>query len=307
MGIYVEKCINSILNNKGNIQIEIIVVDNYSEESLSRLLPNRIDHANKEDVHFLWLDKNYGFGYACNVAAKTAKGTLLCFLNPDTVINENIFAKIIEHHKKSDKMNIGIMGLNVSESKFIDYSAGYFPNLLSEILNIFSLGRFFEAFLIKIKTKVHRLGILNLDWVMGAAFCISKDFFIHLNGFDPNFFLYFEEMDLCKRARNTGANIEYISKIKVHHIGSAGSKKNYYFFTKMFYKGKLLFINKHYKQNMVLIFNMLIKLHIYLQILLWLMLIPRDKIKSMGKINAFKEVLENLGSPTNINNSAVPN
>ncbi|MBS4036029.1 MAG: glycosyltransferase [Ignavibacterium sp.] len=283
---------------------EIILVDNNSDDKTINEIAEDFSNTSNFSFRFIKTVKNIGFGNACNLAAESANGTYLCFLNPDTEIKSDVFSFILDKYKDPD-LTKGIAGFNVAETGFVDYSAGYFPNLFFEALNIFSLGRVFEAFLVKVKSRLNKKDMINLDWVMGAAFFINRDLFIELNGFDSDYFLYFEEMDLCKRAKNSGAVVKYFPSVKVDHIGSAGSKKNYYFFTKMFYKGKLLFLNKHSKRHFLYIYQIFMFLHILTQILLWKILSFNNKSKSQGKISAFREVLSHLSSPQNLSNNPV--
>jgi GT2 family glycosyltransferase len=300
----VRNCLISLTQFVNKSDFEIILVDNNSDDKTINKIADFFSNTVNFNFKFIKTEKNIGFGNACNLAAESANGTYLCFLNPDTEIKSDVFSFIVDKYKDPD-LSKGIAGLNVGETGLVDYSAGYFPNLFFEALNIFSLGRFFEAFLVKVKSRLNKKDIINLDWVMGAAFFIKRDLFIELNGFDTDFFLYFEEMDLCKRAKNSGAVVKYFPSVKIDHIGSAGSKKNYYFFTKMFYKGKLLFLNKHSKRQVLSIYKVLMFFHILTQILLWKILSFNNKYKSQGKISAFREVLSHLSSPQNISNNPV--
>ena len=225
-------------------------------------------------------------------------------LNPDTVIKENIFQQVLTEFK--DKyIGKGIIGLNVNSSKFLDYSSGLFPNFFLELLNVFLIGRYFEAAFIKLKTLVSRTKKVKVEWIMGAALFIRKDLFTEINGFDPDYFLYFEEMDLCKRVTDRRLPVTYLPDLKIEHLGSVSSKKNYYFFTKMFYKGKLLFLKKHSNKLTYAIYKILFFLIIINQIIFWRLINSKNKEKSLGKIKAFQEILKNLDYPGEISNLPV--
>ena len=228
------------------------------------------------------------------------------FLNPDTVINSNIFKGTIVN-KLSDSSFQGIIGLNVNSNKILDYSAGYFPNYLFEILNIFLLGRYIEALYIKFKEIFSKSKSLNVEWVMGAALLINRQLFEEIKGFDPDYFLYFEEMDLCKRVISRGLTVTYLSNIKIDHLGGASSKKNYYFLTKMFYKGKLLFLKKHSTKIAFSVYRILFRFTVVNQIIFWWLIKFQNGEKSAGKIWAFKEILKHLDTPEKINNLLINN
>ncbi len=297
----VRNCINSLISAARGIDYEIILVDNRSEDESILKIAEELSRDPQIKFTFLRTEKNIGFGNACNLAAGRAAGEWLFFLNPDTVIKSNIFPDIIKEFEDtySDR---GIFGLHVNGGKYTDYSAGLFPNYLFEIFNIILLGRIFEAFFINLKKILSANKKLKVQWVMGAALFIRKDLFDEIKGFDPDYFLYFEEMDLCKRVSDKGLPVTYLSYIGIDHLGSASSKKNYYFFTKMFYKGKLLFLKKHTGSVSFSFYKLLSFLTILSQMIFWRIMKFNDKEKSEGKINAFAEVIRNLGTPEVINN-----
>ncbi len=298
----VENCINSVIVAAKEIDYEIILIDNHSEdETIIKIAEDIFRNPNIKKMIFYRTEKNLGFGNACNLAVRKAEGKWLFFLNPDTVIKENIFPKLKEELENNHSSH-GIIGLNVNEGKYVDYSAGLFPNFMFEILNVVLLGRYFEAFYIKLKKIFSTDKKLKVQWVMGAALLIRKDLYNEINGFDPDYFLYFEEMDMCKRVWNKGLPVTYLSYIKIDHLGSAGSKKNYYFFTKMFYKGKLLFLKKHSTKSTFYIYRVLLFLTIINQIIFWWLLKFQNIDKSIGKIKAFREILKDVSTPEKISN-----
>jgi GT2 family glycosyltransferase len=297
----VKKCIDSLLDLKCCTEFEIILIDNHSEEESIITAIEKLKQNQKLDLTFIRTEKNIGFGNACNLAAKLAKGDLLFFLNPDTVIKKNIFDPVINYYKKNSAD--GIIGLNVSDKQFLDFSAGYFPNLIFETLNLILLGRCCEALYVKLYSILSKNKKLKVHWVMGAAFFIPRTLFESLNGFDSDYFLYFEELDLCKRVIRSGFSVNYLSNVKVDHSGSVSTKKNYYFFTKMFYKGKLLFLKKHCSNFGYQIYKALLFMHITNQSIFWRIMKFKNIQKSLGKIHAFNEILENMNHPENISNT----
>ena len=297
----VKNCINSLIKVAMGIDYEIILIDNHSEDESIIEVFNDISKNVQIRMSFFRTERNLGFGNACNLAEKKAVGDWLFFLNPDTIIRDNIFPKIIAEIN-DNYIGKGILGLNVNSNKFIDFSAGFFPNYFLEILNIFLVGRHFEAIFVKLKTLFSRSKKLKVKWVMGAALLISKNLFEQVESFDPDYFLYFEEMDLCKKVSDKKLPITYLSSVKIHHIGSVSSKKNYYFFTKLFYKGKLLFLKKHSSKLSYFIYQVILFFTILTQILYWQLMKLRNTEKSSMKIQAFSEIIKNLGNPIKINN-----
>lgn len=300
----VDTCIDSIIESIENSKFEIILVDNYSEDESVFPIVQNLESKMGQNFKFIRTDRNIGFGNACNLAVRSAVGNVLFFLNPDTLINKDIIKLINDEVcNNSWDYNKSVLGLNVDQRKLVDFSAGFFPNFLFEILNVISIGRFIEAVYVKVLSFLSTNKFLKVNWVMGASLIIGKRLFLEINGFDPDYFLYFEEMDLCKRVIQRGYSIYYLSNINIEHIGSVGSKKNYYFFTKMFYKGKLLFLKKHLSRAAYCIYKILMRMHIINQIILWWSIRFLNSEKSNGKIKAFKELLSNLNHPEVISNS----
>lgn len=296
-------CIDSIYKHLNTDDFEVIIFDNNSEKSEINLLNKKIYTINSNNISLILNEKNIGFGQACNQASLKASGKILFFLNPDTIIVENIFRSIRDEFG-NEIFDDKLIGLNVDQHKMIDYSAGYFPNVFFETLNILLLGRIFEASGMKIKSIFSIKNKIEVDWVMGAAFFISKELFIKIGGFDPDYFLYFEEVDLCKRVKKNGFKVYYLPKIKVLHDGSVSTKKNYYFFTKLFYKGKLIFLQKFSNAKKFFLFKLLLKINFNNQIFFWSLLRSKFPDKASGKIKAFKELklfIDNTKSISNYN------
>lgn len=298
----ISSCLDSIYKNLNTTDFEIVIFDNNSDETSLNLLKRKVQSINSKNITLILNDKNIGFGQACNRAVLKANGNILFFLNPDTLVLENLFYSIQTEFGQevfSDK----VIGLNVHKHIAIDYSAGLFPNLFFEIFNIVSLGRIIEAFYIKVLTYFNGRKKTKVDWVMGAAFFIPKELFVSIGGFDSDYFLYFEELDLFKRLKNIGYNVYYLSGTKVLHDGSVSTKKNYYFFTKLFYKGKLIFLQKHSSTNRFIIFRLLLQVHFINQIILWTFFKLKFPQKANGKIRAFKELIILAQRPKFISNS----
>ena len=297
----VKNCINSIIQFIDNSNFEIILVDNNSHDKSVLKLVDALNQNSRLKFLFIQMDKNIGFGNACNLAAKKSSGNWLLFLNPDTLIKDNIFQRM-KYELNGNFINKGIIGLNVNCNKLMDFSAGFFPNYILEVFNIFLLGRYLEAIFVRIISKFSRTKKIRVEWVMGAALFINRYLFEEIKGFDQDYFLFFEEMDLCKRVINKGFPVTYLANIKISHLGGASAKRNYYFLTKMFYKGKLLFLKKHSSKSAFDIYKIILFFTIINQIIFWLLNKLNNKEKAFGKIKAFREILKNLSTPEEITN-----
>lgn len=233
---YIERCLSSLLLKSENIEKEIIIVSN--DGSLLSV---------DSRIKILTSSQNSGFGSACNLGAKEAIGEYLCFLNPDTEIVSDNFQEIISEFENDEKM--GVIGIRLEEKngKIQEWSAGKEINLWDIIGNNLGFKRSKKIW--ESEEKV------ECAWVSGACLFIRKDLFEKLNGFDEKFFLYFEDIDLCKRAVDLNYKILYFPKFTIKHFGgkSFGSKKEQ---KKHYYSSQDYYLQKHFGK----IYSLMIKI-----------------------------------------------
>ena len=122
---------------------------------------------------------------------------------------------------------------------------------------------------------------------------IKAELFRLLNGFDPDFFMFYEEVDLCRRALNKGFKVLYYPKLKIHHIGSISGKKDYTLYTIRTYASKNIYVSKHFKSVYLIIMRVLLYLQLFSQLFIWLLLFPFNNKKATQKIKAFIYLIKN--------------
>lgn len=199
---------------------EIIVVDNNSQDGSVDLLRGRFP-----SIKILENQENLGFAQANNQAATQATGKILFFLNSDTLIQEDIFSAIKEDFFQKKDLGGLAPTLLTEQGELQEHACGDFPGVLSLLTN-------------KIRPyqkKETSSDLSEVDWVSGAALAVRKDVFEQVGGFDHNFFMYFEDIDLCYRIKKEGYKIVRDNRMFVLHRGgvSFGSnnkqKKQYYY------------------------------------------------------------------------------
>ncbi|WP_337865229.1 glycosyltransferase family 2 protein [Ignavibacterium sp.] len=290
----IDDCLSSlfrtVINHSNNfLSFEIIIVDNASPNKSLSQLESKYDNAS---VKFIYSEKNLGFGKGCNLGAKNSKGQYLLFLNPDTLITEDIFTPVFKLLQEDNK--IGIIAPKQQVRKpFFDFSAGYFPNPIFELLHLFGIGVFSEGFLMYVLTKISTKSVIFTDWILGAAIFIKREIFEQVKGFDKDYFMFSEEVDLCKRVKSHGYKIAYFHKLKLHHIGSVSGKKNYFLYTIRTYASKYIFLNKHYKFLSKHLMISMLYLQIISQLMIWTLLLPVNRDKSLQKIKSFIYLIVN--------------
>ena len=260
--LLLKKCLDSILKYKDDLDIEIFVIDNDSKDGSPKMITT-----NYPEVNMIALKSNYGFAKANNLGLKRAKGKYLLLLNPDTEITKDFFKKVIKYLDKHT--DIGILGpqiLNPDKSK--QDSVRRFPTFFSQILvllklkNILSNNKFLTHYLHK---SFDYNKIQKVDQVMGAAFFIRRSVLEKIGLLDENFFIWFEEVDYCKRANKFGFVVKYFSEANIIHKGGASFNKQSVIKNQMIFNKSLLRYFKKHKSFIEYLFLLfLIPLNLFL-------------------------------------------
>lgn len=218
-------CLNSIFKAEiKDLIYEIILVENNSGEDLSDLVslaPN---------IRLIVSEKNLGMGGGNNLGIKSANGEYILVLNPDTNIQGNAISVLFNYLKNNPQ--VGIVGpklLNPDGS--LQYSCSRFPKLYTPILRRTFLGKYFKVnsdnFLMK---DSDHDSIQAVDWLMGSALMFKKSL-VQANGkvwepaFDENYFMYFEDTDLCRQARANKFTVIYNPEAVLIHDHARQSAK----------------------------------------------------------------------------------
>jgi len=200
---------------------EVIVIDNASQdgsaEEVARTHPW---------VRLLRSPSNLGFAAANNVAAKHALGRVLLLLNPDATPAPGSLRRGLEILQTDD--TIGLAGGRLTDtSGRLQPSARMFPSFLQEFIILSGLaGRFPRSkfFGHVDRTWANPAVDADVDWIPGAFAFVRSDAFTQLGGFDERFFLYYEEVDLCRRLRQAGYRIQYRPELHAYHLGGASAQ-----------------------------------------------------------------------------------
>ena len=225
---YLRRCIKSLASHVNDVSYEIIVVNNDEK-------PLMIEF-DSPNIKVIDNESNNGYAKGCNMGAKSAKGNILFFLNADTEFltsGLHDFLKVF----KTDNIGAAAPRLLTPEGKVQAWSAGNEITLGESIRNNMGLSRN--------RMLLEKEDIYHVDWVSGAALAIPKKTFIRCGGFDENFFMYFEDVDICRRIRNLGFKVTLVPTTKILHAGgksysSAKKQKDHY------YKSQDYYFKKHF-------------------------------------------------------------
>lgn len=205
-------CLDSLLKLPAPEEREIIIVDNASgdgsSDQLRRLATNRF--------RLIESQENRGFGAANNLGAKEASGRYLLFLNSDTIVTDNILQEAAKIFAANGKIGLISPRLEDEGGKIQADVSGSFPTLSRTIIKKFG----------KDNGYLKQDGLKTVDWVSGCALFIRHDLFNRLGGFDERFFLYFEDVDLCRRAQALGFETVLADYLRLTHLGGRSLKQN---------------------------------------------------------------------------------
>lgn len=235
-------CIQSIVDKTNSKNYEIIVVDNDEIKTLKTALYKRFPNV------IYVPNENKGFGQGNNIGAKFAKGEYLFFLNPDTELINDVISPLVSFLKHNKKT--GIVAPILQHQEGGNFELQGLSTLtplravaaLSFINKLFPNNRLSKQYWL---TGWNKSKIKEVDVVPGTAFMMTKRLYDSIGGFDENFFLYFEEFDLCKRVRDKGYEIYIAPDGKVMHLwGKSTAQRSD--ISAIFKKSRFYYFKKHF-------------------------------------------------------------
>ena len=244
MRYFLELCLKSVETAVNNIDAEIIVIDNNSSDDscamVKQLFPS---------VKLIENKKNSGFSKGNNIGVAQAKGEYLCILNPDTVVAEDTFTKLIDFADSKD--NLGIVGCQLidGKGKFLPESKRNIPTPKVSLKKV--LGNANDYYANHIQTE----NTGKVDILVGAFMWLKKDVYNAVKGFDEDYFMYGEDIDLSYKVSKAGYNNYYFGETTIIHFKGESTLKDSKY-AKRFYGAMQIFYKKHFKQN--LIFNAIV-------------------------------------------------
>ena len=241
---HLEICLDSCQEALKNFEGEIIVVDNNSSEidflSLKKNYPN---------VNYLLQTENLGFAKANNIGVENALGDYILILNPDTIIPEDIFPKLIDFHQSKEK--IGLVGV-----RLIDTNGNFHPESKRNIptaKNSFS--KLFKRFNSSTVNNYYKLEVGEFETapceiLVGAFIFTTKQIYKQIGGFDARYFMYGEDIDISYSAELAGYTNYYVGDITVLHYKGESTKRDKKYF-KIFFEAMMIFLSKYYQKNWI--------------------------------------------------------
>ncbi len=241
-GELLRNCVDSLLIHANDREINnIFIVDNASTDNSLSLLPSN----NK--IQILKNHVNVGFAAACNIGFKKCTAEYVLLLNPDTVLFEDTLIKCKEAMKQDPEIDIMGVQLLTKRGK-ISKSCARFPSPLRFVFDCTGLSLLYP--------KIFTPALLMTDWdhktsrtvdqVMGAFMYFPNSLFQKNGYFDEQFFVYYEELDFCKRLSKIGGKIWFNADIQCRHLGMGTTSKITAFRLFLSIRSRLKYCRKHF-------------------------------------------------------------
>lgn len=218
-------CLRGIIASPPSGQYEIIVVDNASSDAripeLARAYP---------EIRFIFLGENRGYAAGNNIGIAASRGEFILILNPDIVVFEQSIDRLIEALRHDE--TLGVVGPKLlNPDRTLQYSCNRFYSPLTPLYRRTSLGRLpmaqrllEEDLMIDWDHETPR----DVDWLMGSALLVRRKAIAQVGEFDERFFLYFEDMDWCRRFWERGWRVRYVPVSTMVHFHQRLSAQSFW-------------------------------------------------------------------------------
>jgi GT2 family glycosyltransferase len=260
---FLEQCLHSVRKAARNVPAEVYVVDNNSVDGSLKMVASKFP-----EVKIIANKKNTGFSYANNQAIRESTGEYVLLLNPDTVVEEDTFEKIISF--MDEHPEAGGLGVKMLDGKgnFLPESKRGLPTPLVAFCKIFGLaslfprsrlfGRYHLGFLDK--NEIHEIEILSGAFMLMRRVALDK-----VGLLDEDFFMYGEDIDLSYRILKGGFKNYYFPETRIIHYKGESTKKSSVNYVFVFYNAMIIFARKHFSHQNAKTFSLFINVAIYLR------------------------------------------
>lgn len=239
-------CLASLHAAGGSMLLEIVVVDNASTDSSVELIRTTFP-----DVRVLVNQENVGFGVANNQGVAAAKGRYAMLLNSDTVMWPGTIERLVtylEHTAEVGMVAPRLLNADGSDQR----SAFRFPTPLVLLLEQLSLAPVLPMTDYRERAQQAHTPFA-VDWVLGACMLARRDLLAALGLFDPRFFMYAEDIDLCYRLQSAGHAIHLVPAAVVTHFGGMSARQQPLRMALQSTASMYLFYRKHYNRPALLL------------------------------------------------------
>ena len=248
---FLQNLLNSIEKASVNITKEIIIVDNASDDGSVEFLKEKFP-----SIKLIENKKNAGFGKANNQALKIASGRFLLLINPDAVVSEDTFDKMISFFE--DNTSAGLAGCKILNPDGTLQLAcrRSFPGPWTSFCKVTGLSSLFPNSKLFARYNLTYLDIdktYEVDAISGSFMMMRKEVYDKVGGFDETFFMYGEDLDLCYRIQKAGYKVFYVHTTQIIHYKGESTRRSSLDETRVFYNAMHLFVRKHFSSSFIIV------------------------------------------------------
>ena len=245
---FLELCVLSVQQSIKGIDAEIIVVDNNSPDDSCAMMKQRFP-----DVQLIENKDNAGFPKGNNIGVAAAKGKYVCILNPDTVVAEDTFVKILTF--AGSQYNFGIVGCKLVDGRgnFLPESKRGVPTpwvAFTKVGALYKLRPKSEIFNKYYAQHIDENQIGKTDILVGAFMVMERELYLEVGGFDENCFMYSDDIDLSYTVLKKGLDNFYFPPTSIIHYKGESTVKDGAYMSR-FREAMQFFYKKHFKQSSV--------------------------------------------------------
>jgi GT2 family glycosyltransferase len=241
---FLEQCVLSVQAALEGIDGEIIVVDNHSSDDSCEMMKQRFPH-----IKLIENKENSGFPKGNNIGVAQAKGEYLCILNPDTVVAEDTFTKILAFAES--KTDLGIVGCKLIDGtgNFLPESKRGIPTPFVAFTKVMGLYKLSDAFGKYYASHLGENETGKVEILVGAFMLMKTQTYYEVGGFDEDCFMYSDDIDLSYMVLKTGKSNYYFHETSViHYKGESTVRDGLYM--KRFREAMDFFYKKHFRKSL---------------------------------------------------------
>ena len=231
----------------GGLRGEVFVVDNASRDESAEMVSKEFP-----EVKLHALRENIGFGRANNLALREATGEYLLILNPDTILGEDTLRVMVDFMKMHPQCGVSGCKLLNADGSFQTSCRRGFPTPWASFTKLFGLSTFFPNSPRFAQYNLTYLPVdqtYEIDALAGAFMILSREAFEKTKGFDEEYFMYGEDIDLCYRIKKAGLSVFYMHSTSTVHFKGESTRRSVLNEVKVFYEAMHIFVRKHYGKN----------------------------------------------------------
>ncbi len=263
-GDYLERCVRSLCAS--DTSLTIAIVDNLSSDNSLEQIKD-VD-SESHDLKIIKNTANLGFSKAVNIGVSNIDCELILILNPDCQVHAHSVRKLSKTF--SEHPNAGIVGALVFNEDGTEQRGcrRNEPTILRSMVTTLGLGRWFEA--VDLTSCPLPQEVLAVDAISGAAMMVRSSCFSEIGGMDEAYFLHCEDLDVCRRMRDSGYQVMFNPDVSIFHRQGASGGTNFTRTEKLKHQGMMIYYEKHATGSLLSqsLAKVLVTLHYYTKVIL---------------------------------------